>query len=705
MSKEGGSAMEFQLSHCTVELDPVTGDLIGVVWRDPELRVIDEPRLGENFRLLLPRPDYEATYFFSRDQKVDRILEEETGLVLEYSSLRNDSETVDVAVRYRITSTSEGIEFSIEIDNKTSRPIAEVFYGIVGGMNGIGTRSDSRSMVPGGHDNLVPNIFDTFPAGEYGGGNLGIRYSACGFLYPGYAGLTMSWMSLYNESSGIGLYYGSHDPQTRLTGLYFELRPFTNSAVLRSNWPTRDDVPEDEPIGLTMGWLNFPYVAQGTIELGPVRLQVHPGDWRTGSKIYRHWFDQHFPVVPTSWLRREMAWQSTIMRNPEDVSIHHFADLPSMAVDAKKYDVTTFEICGWDAGGIDRGYPDYTPDPKLGSRADFRAALDGIREAGVKPVVFANLQVADTATDEFRTTLHKYAVHGRWAPDLHMLGFGEGTISARLGLTQSNMAIMNLSHDEFRSPLVDQLVDLVRDGAAALQLDKTIVTQFLDFADPSGFPDRGVASGLLAALDEVLTRGREIDPDFALASEVWWDRTFQYQSVMYSRMVDIDIPHPALVYTFPEVTSTIFAENPADFNVLSNGMRYGMVWAIAPRHYNDSLDERLTQPLARYLRELIRIRSRFAGLLFLGRFQDADGAVVNSHPALRHSVFRDASDRQASVLVNYGDEPLEATVDWTAGLQVDVCQPFEPDRVTVLPATVTIAPRSCAVVVESDTRK
>jgi hypothetical protein len=174
---------------------------------------------------------------------------------------------------------------------------------------------------------------------------------------------------------------------------------------------------------------------------------------------------------------------------------------------------------------------------------------------------------------------------------------------------------------------------------------------------------------------------------------------------MYSRMVDIDIPHPALVYTFPEVTSTIFAENPADFNVLNNGMRYGMAWAIAPRHYNDSLDERLTQPLARYLQELIRIRSRHGDVLFLGRFQDGDGAVVSSHPALRHSVFRDSSGRQASVIVNYGDEPLEATVDWAAGQQVEVCQPFQPDRQAMLPASVTIAARSCAVVVETATQK
>jgi hypothetical protein len=64
-------------------------------------------------------------------------------------------------------------------------------------------------------------------------------------------------------------------------------------------------------------------------------------------------------------------------------------------------------------------------------------------------------------------------------------------------------------------------------------------------------------------------------------------------------------------------------------------------------------------------------------------------------------VFRDSSGRQASVVVNYGDAPVDASVNWTPGRQVEVCQPFQPDRQTALPASITIAPRSCAVVVET----
>jgi hypothetical protein len=699
------ATVDVRLADCTLRLDESSGDLRGLAWHEPAAELIRDPRLGESFRILLPRPDRESCYFNSRDQTVSSIETDATGVTCTYEKLANDTEVVDVRVVYRMECRGGQLEFSIEVDNSTDRPVAEVLFGMLGGVQGIGRRSDMRSLIPGAHKNLAPNIFHTFAAGEYGGGNLGIRHSAQGYLYPGYEGLSMSWASFYNVREHVGVYYGSHDPETRLTGLYTELHPYTASTVRGSNWPARRDLPDDEPLGLTTGWLNFPYNRRSAVQLGPVVVQVHRGDWRDASAIYRRWFDTRFPVRATSAVRREMAWQATIMSNPEGVTVHRFADIEGMAVDARKYDVTAFELCGWDVGGIDRAYPDYRPDPALGTRDEFSAALASAKRAGVMPIVFANLQVADTATEQFRD-LRRYVLHARWAEDLILLGFGEGTISARLGLARSNMAILGLGHPEVRQLLADQMVALVRDGAPVLQLDKTTVLQYLDFNEalPVG-PDRSMPEGMLTLLQEILERGIEIDPEFSLASELWWDRSFQFVDVLYTRMVDIDIPSPALVYTFPEVTSTIFAENPGDFNVMNNGMRYGMVWALAPRHYNDSLDEALTRPLSRYVQELIRIRSKHRDVLFHGRFEDTLGADVQGHPDLRHSVFRSAGGeaRQACVLVNYGTRPLETSVAWSDASRprsVEVCQPHAEDRLATLPVTVRLAPQSCAVVVD-----
>ncbi len=693
----GAEVRSFETRLATLRLDAASGDLVGLKWKDPALEIIREPRLGENFRLLLPKAGYEASYFLSRDQKVSRIEQRGEEVVCTYDSLRNSQEQLPVRVVYRIRATARQIEFSIEVENRSGRPLAEVYYGVLGGQQGIGNRMDTETLVPGLNSNMAPALFHRFRGGSYGGGNLGIRYDAAGWTYPG--AMTMGWTDVFNAKAGVGFYYGNQDPETRLTALYCEMRPFTKSAVVGDTWATPADVPPGEPIGLTMGWMNFPYQRQGTFRAGPLALEAHAGDWHRGSEIYRTWFDQHFQVKrPPTWLRKEHAWQSVIISNCEDVVVHRFRDLPRLAADAKKYGVTTFEILGWDMGGIDRGYPDYRPDPRLGTREEFRKALGEIRKMGVHPLIFANIQFADTATPLFREKLSRYAVNGRWAPDWSLAGWGEGTIGARMGLARSNMTLVSAAHPEYRRFLLDQYMELIRDGAEGFQLDKTNGLAALDFNPRLPVsPDRSLIGGVLATFRETLENGRKLNPEFTLASEIFTDRSFPYVDVSYVRMGEIDMPSPALRYTFPEWTSTIFAESPGDINIMNNGMRYGLVWALAPRHYNDSLDEPLTRPLAKYVSELIRIRKKYADLIFHGRFRDTMGATVRAGRDVRYSVFEGSG--RAVVVVNFGDSQETAEVSLSGAREAEVAAPFAAERKTALPARVSLKPHTCAVVV------
>src|SRR5215470_13727059 len=86
----------------TLHLSEATGDLVGLRWKDPNLEVIGEPRLGENFRLLVPKVGDEADYFNSRDQHVSRFEIIPDGVICVYDSLRNDGESIAVKVRYQI---------------------------------------------------------------------------------------------------------------------------------------------------------------------------------------------------------------------------------------------------------------------------------------------------------------------------------------------------------------------------------------------------------------------------------------------------------------------------------------------------------------------------------------------------------------------------------------------------------------------------
>jgi len=689
----------------TLTLSEPSGDLIGLRWKNPSLDVIAEPRLGENFRILIPRDGYEANYFNSRDQQVSYIDETPDAVVCRYDSLRNERETLPVRVIYRIQAVDQQIHFSIEVDNPTDRKLAEVMYGIIGGQKGIANRLDTESMVPGANNNLSPVLFTRFRPGFFGGGgNFGIPYDAMSFTYPG--AMSMGWSDIYNTKAGIGYYYANQDPETRLMLLDVELRPYAIGAEIKDNWPAPSDLPPDEPIGLTMGWVNMPYLSKGTFTSGPIALQVHHGDWHQASRIYRAWFDQHFTVRRApDWLRKENAWQSIILSNGEDQVVHSFNELPQLAAGAKKYGITTFEILGWDIGGIDRGYPQYRPDPRLGTAEEFRKALAAIRALGVHPLIFTNVDVADTATSLFRDKLKQYAVDGRWAPDWTILGWGEGTISARAGLTPSNMTLVSPAHPAFRKFEMDQYLQLVRDGADGFQIDKSNGSSMLDFNKQLPVsPDQSLVPGIFESFKELLADARAINPDFSLAGEVWFDRSMPYIDVSYMRMGTIDIGSPVLKYTFPEWTATIFGTTPGDYNEMNNGMRYGFVWDLAPRHYNESADEPLTRPLARYVAELIRIRKEYADLLFLGRFNDTLGATVAGDPDIRYSVFeplRADGPGRACVVVNFGDKPESAEVrlDSLAG-EITVATPFQPDRKAVLPLNLTVPAHTVEVLVK-----
>lgn len=687
----------------TLTLSEHSGDLIGLRWKNPGLDVISEPRLGENFRILIPQQGYEANYFNSRDQQVSHIETTPDGVACTYDSLHNQRETLPVKVSYRIQAVGQQIHFSIEVDNPTNRKLAEVMYGIIGGQKGIGNRLDTESMVPGANNNLSPVLFTRFRPG-FGGGNFGIPYDAVSFNYPG--SMSMGWIDIYNSKAGIGYYYANQDPETRLMLLQAELRPFSKGADLRDNWPSPAELPPGEPIGLTMGWVNMPYLSNGTFSSGPIALQVHNGDWHQASKIYRSWFDKHFTVQrPPDWLRKENAWQSIILSNSEDVIVHRFSELPKLAADAKKYGITTFEILGWDIGGIDRGYPQYQPDPRLGTPDEFRQALADIRAMGVHPLIFSNVDVADTATPLFREKLKQYAVDGRWAPDWPLFGWGEGTMSARAGLVRSNMTLVSPAHPEFRKFEMDQYLDLVRDGADGFQLDKSGGSSMLDFNKQLPVsPDESLVPGILETFKELLPAARAINPGFSLAGEVWFDRSMPYIDVSYMRMGSIDIGSPVLKYTFPEWTATIFGESPGDFNQMNNGMRYGFVWDLAPRHYNASVDEPLTRPLARYVSELIRIRKEFSDLLFLGRFNDTMGATVTGDPDIRYSVFEPlhpGEQGRACVVVNFGDKPESAAIhlDGLSG-EVTVAAPFQADHRATLPVRLTVPANTVEVIVK-----
>lgn len=58
----------FETDHYKLTLDHAC-NVVGLDWKTPELRVIQEPRLGESFRIVLPEPGYEGNILKGRTKR------------------------------------------------------------------------------------------------------------------------------------------------------------------------------------------------------------------------------------------------------------------------------------------------------------------------------------------------------------------------------------------------------------------------------------------------------------------------------------------------------------------------------------------------------------------------------------------------------------------------------------------------------------
>jgi hypothetical protein len=198
---------------------------------------------------------------------------------------------------------------------------------------------------------------------------------------------------------------------------------------------------------------------------------------------------------------------------------------------------------------------------------------------------------------------------------------------------------------------------------------------------------------------------RAINPDFALSVESRWDRMLSYTDVIW--WATLDQPS-SMKDTFPQWTPTGAVNQSFSYNVVNLLVWQGCAMLVGPGHYTASMGAALWRPLSAYIREVQRIRQDLKDVLFLGELLGAEAIVLGGpffeHEDARWSVFRDVkTGLRACVLVNLSSEPLEADsvalADNADGAAV-VCQPFELDRTTRFPVTITISPEQFVVLAE-----
>jgi len=695
-----------------VEIAPQSGAIRRILDKQGALELIGEPRLAENFRLLLPLPGMEANYIIGTQQGPPEIAESGSALALRWPGpLRSACGSFDLSTTLHVELAGAAVQFRITVVNRTPHTLAEVWYPVLGGLQGLGPgeeRLETTVFVPQCFTQWTQELFRDFAPGRESLGCLSPEHA---FVYPGY--MSMPWCSFYNRSVGRGFYFASHDPVARARVLRLAMHPGAAFGRLGSTWPTAQELG-GRPAGVTMNWAFMPYARPGeTFEGAPVVLQCHEGDWRRSAELYRGWFAATFPLVDSRnhWLRRATEFQATMFMLPEDNINLTYADIPRWAKAASDCGVRSVLICGWQVGGHDRGYPQYEPDPRLGTWEELEAGVRACHQMGLRVYFFANVQPADITTQWYRDELHRYIIMDRWGNPCYFHGWGMGTLSARLGVTRVNSTDMNPAHPEVRQIILRYARRLAEIGADGIHFDK-LFGHPLDFNPRlSTSPDRAVHEGVLQCIEEVLTECRRINPEFCISYENHWDRLISYSDVCWwcSGL-------SALKFVFPQWAGTLGLTQPWSFNQANQAVLCGHFIMVGAANYMRGMDYEPMLPLCRYVGEIARIRRELHGVLSRGRVLEASQEPFVLRPsavdlklkrgekqAIGWTLFEDVdAGRRALVVANLALEPVEIALELQhpAGSEAQLWQPFRPTETRPWPVVLSIPPERFAVVVD-----
>jgi len=678
-----------------LEIEPEHGRIISLRHSGLDIELIGEPRLAENFRILLPLPGRRGHYIRGAAQRLADAQVTGDSCRLIWRGLSSEHGWFDIEITQSIRLDGDDVIVQTEAVNRCPHEIEEVSSVVLAGLANTAERDDWRiHYAGGGGQGQEWDIYDTFP-GSY----LGPAKPVWAAMYP--TGMSMPWAEIYHAKADKGFYFGNHDPQARHSVLWAEFTPCTTHGGPKGSgqyWPDPADL-DGEPSGLSLAWVSLPFLAPGHSWAGPpVTIHFHRGGWWEAARHFRAWSDTLRPIDKAgNWLAEEDAWQSTIISYPDGTVRYRFSDLPKMAMEARDAGINVLQIDGWDIGGIDRDYPQYTPDPRLGTWEELVSAVAECQGLGVKVMLFTNLQWVNVETDWYERELHRYVVRD---PDGHIrggMGWEYNTTLGLLGQTVKRMVMVNPGRPEFKRVILDQLQNVARLGAAGTQIDKFGALGDVDFSADNPLPrGDGVPAGTLAALAEFYQQARQELPGFCIASEAHWDRIVPYVDASYSRFFTND--HlPTFGVAFPEYRQSCCITGDYDYGLVNNCLRYGHIINVEAECLHGTAAD--APHLSAYVAEALRLRRSLKHRIWHSRLADPGRETVRGPEGLRVSRHIGRGGEETFVLNHFEPQPMTAEVAPFGGSRrATLYQPFEEPAGVALPATVTVPAKRFVIV-------
>lgn len=661
-----------------IRFDPATGSLVGLRNLLTGTELIAEPRLGESFRLLIPLPGYVANYAYGTEQPPPAIELREREAVLRWPEVTtsNGRFAVGVTMRWRLDDAAYA---TVEIDNRSEHVVEEVWGPIIGGFQGVG--DPARTVL------LPDDTRDPWRTFRDEAPNWGYPWPCRVIWYPRAMG--MQYLELHNGDEG--LYVASHDSSGQVTGFHLEKQPYTD--------PCNGWIPPGVASGIHVAITKHPFVRPGARWMSaPAVIWPHRGDWHAGADRYRAWALTWMRLAqPSGWVRDFAGWQHTIMYTQSDALHHRFADVPALAATAKSYGFPCVNLVGFHTGGIERGYPDFSPEPLLGGEEGLRAAIAAAHQQDVRVVLFSKNNRAHANLPRFKSDLIRLATKDRDG-EVIQNAYGYDTLDTRIiHQSRGRYAVMCPAVREWQDLIIAETLKMARLGADGTQYDQICSAPILCYdATHNHNPGDALAVGNYSFLDRLQAALAAENLDFVLAGEEPWDALYQWLQIGYCRHKGPLEESRMRKYTFPETIQTVLADMH-DYDRVNRALLLGYPLDFEIKRWRGSLAD--APDLARYAQTTAAIRRELAPHLMRGAFRDRFDAEVAGR--VEYGVHRGDDGSVAVVLVNDGDEPAPARVA-APGRPTEgrLLRPAEPTVSYRAEQEIVVPPHGTAVVVQ-----
>lgn len=157
-----------------VEVSRRNGSITRILDRKSGIELIREPRLARSFKFSLPLPGkepwqgLEANYIDGKDQKLASIESSSSKLVLHWGPRLKSTlgGTHALSCAMTIALVGDGIRFEFDVDNTTPYKVGEVYFPMIGGLQGLGTKmgqlKTTEFVRPAGANTASAGIFRVY---------------------------------------------------------------------------------------------------------------------------------------------------------------------------------------------------------------------------------------------------------------------------------------------------------------------------------------------------------------------------------------------------------------------------------------------------------------------------------------------------------------------------------------------------------------